>query len=86
MKRSLLFHALVVYNVRIGLEQCRYTASPQQNSVALDAKTDAEYDAENDVNTALWLAAGGILGTAGSCLLGSICTRWCLCLSAGSAR
>ena len=44
----------------------------QQNSVALAAKTDAEYDAEDDVNTALWLVAGGILGTAGSCLLGSV--------------
>ncbi len=44
----------------------------QQSSVALEAKTDAEYDAEDDVNTVLWLAAGGILGTAGSCLLGSI--------------
>lgn len=44
----------------------------QRNTVALDAKTDAEYDAEDDVNTTLWLAAGGILGTAGSCLLGTI--------------
>ena len=71
MKRGLLFHALVV--LMLGLVwymplQCL----AQQNSVALDAKTDAEYDAETDVNTALWLAAGGVLGTAGSCLLGSI--------------
>ena len=71
MKRGLLFHALVV--LMLGLIwhmplQCL----AQQNSVALDAKTDAEYDAEDDVNTALWLAAGGVLGTAGSCLLGSV--------------
>lgn len=44
----------------------------QAESVALIATRDAEYDAENDVNTALWLAAGGLLGTAGSCLLGSV--------------
>ncbi|MCY3740934.1 MAG: hypothetical protein OXH00_07930 [Candidatus Poribacteria bacterium] len=71
MKRSLLFHALVVLMLILSLHmplQCL----AQQSSVALDAKTDAEYDAEDDVNTTLWLAAGGILGTAGSFLLGSI--------------
>ena len=71
MKRGLPFYILVVLMCVLSLNmplQCL----AQQNSVALDAKTDAEFDAENDVNTALWLAAGGILGTAGSCLLGSV--------------
>ena len=71
MKRSLLFYTLIILMLGLGLNmplQCL----AQQNSVALDAKTDAEYDAEDDVNTTLWLVAGGILGTAGSCLLGSV--------------
>ncbi len=71
MKRGLLFRSLVV--LMLGMVwsmplQCL----AQQDSVALAAKTDAEYDAEDDVNTTLWLVAGGILGTAGSCLLGSV--------------
>ncbi len=44
----------------------------QENTLALKAKTDAEFDAEDDVNTAVWLAAGGILGVGGSCLLGAV--------------
>ena len=44
----------------------------QQDSVALEAKADAEYDAEDDVNAALWLSAGGVLGVAGTCLLGTV--------------
>ena len=71
MKRGLLFYILAVLMCALSLNmplQCL----AQQNSVALEAKTDAEYDAEDDVNTALWLVAGGILGTAGSCLLGSV--------------
>ena len=70
-KRGVLCYALVVMMLGVGLNipsQC----FAQQNSVPLEAKADAEYDAEDDVNTTLWLAAGGILGTAGSCLLGSI--------------
>ena len=71
MKRGVIFQLLAVLLFTLNLDllvQC----FAQQRSVALDAKTDAAYDAEDDVNTALWLAAGGILGTAGSCLLGSI--------------
>ena len=71
MKRGLLFHVLVASMLVLSLNlslQCL----AQQNSVALDAKVDAEFDAEDDVNTALWLGAGGILGTAGSCLLGAV--------------
>ena len=70
-KRGVLCHALVIMILGVGLNipsQC----FAQQNSVPLEAKADAEYDAEDDVNTTLWLAAGGILGAAGSCLLGSV--------------
>jgi len=34
------------------------------------AEAAAEQAAETDVNTSLWLAPGGILGGAGSCVLG----------------
>ena len=44
----------------------------QQNTVALTAKSDAEFDAEEDINTTLWLAAGGILGVAGNLALGVV--------------
>ncbi len=70
-KRRVLFYASVILMLGLGLNMPLHCLA-QQNSVALDAKTDAEYDAEDDVNTALWLVAGGILGTAGSCLLGTI--------------
>lgn len=71
MKRGLLFHTFVVLMLGLSLNvplQC----VAQQNSVALKAKADAEYDAEDDVNTALWLSAGGVLGVAGTCLLGAV--------------
>lgn len=71
MKRGLLFHILVVLMLGLSLNMSLRCLA-QQNTVALDAKSDAEYDAEDDVNTTLWLAAGGILGTAGSCLLGAV--------------
>ena len=72
MKKGLLFHALVVLVLGLVWSMPLQCLAQQQNSVALAAKTDAEYDAEDDVNTALWLVAGGILGTAGSFLLGSV--------------
>ena len=71
MKKGLLFYILAVLMCALSLNM-PLQGFAQQNSVALAAKTDAEYDAEDDVNTALWLVAGGILGTAGSCLLGSV--------------
>ena len=71
MKKGVIFQLLAVLMVALSVNM-PLRCFAQQNSVALDAKTDAEYDAEDDVNTALWLAAGGVLGTAGSCLLGSI--------------
>ncbi len=71
MKSDVIFRILAVLMVALSLNlplQC----FAQQKSVALKAKADAEYDAEDDVNTTLWLAAGGVLGTVGSCLLGTI--------------
>ena len=71
MKRGVIFYLSVVLMSVLSLNvplQC----FAQRNTVAFDAKTDAEYDAEDDVNTALWLAAGGVLGIAGNCLLGSL--------------
>ena len=71
MKRGSLFHSMAVLTAILSLNMSLQCLA-QQNSVALDAKTAAEYDAEDDVNTTLWLVTGGILGTAGSCLLGSL--------------
>ena len=71
MKRGLPFYIFVVLMCVLPLNMPAHCFA-QQNSVPLEAKADAEYDAEDDVNTTLWLAAGGILGTAGSCLLGTI--------------
>ncbi len=71
MKRGLLFHVLVILMLGLSLNMSLQCFA-QQDSVALKAKADAEYDAEDDVNTALWLSAGGILGVAGTCLLGAV--------------
>ena len=70
MKRGLLFHALVALTLGLSLNMSVLCLA-QQNSVALDAKSDAEYDAEDDVNTTLWIAAGGILGVVGNLPLGA---------------
>ncbi len=67
MQRGVIFQFLVVLMIALSV-QC----FAQQGSVALKAKADAEYDAEDDVNTALWLSAGGVLGVAGTCLLGAL--------------
>lgn len=71
MKRGVISQLLVVLMVAMNVSiplQCL----AQQDSVALKAKADAEYDAEDDVNTALWISAGGVLGVAGTCLLGAV--------------
>ena len=47
-------------------------AIAQQRTTVIDAKTAAEYDAEDDVNTSVWLAAGGILGVVGNLPLGAV--------------
>lgn len=44
----------------------------QQNRGVLNAKSDAEFDAEEDINTTVWLAAGGLLGVAGNLPLGVV--------------
>ena len=71
MKRRVIFQFLVVLMVALGVEM-PLRCFAQQDSVALKAKTDAEYDAEDDVNTVVWLSAGGILGIAGTCLLSAV--------------
>ena len=71
MKRGVIFQFLVVLMVALSVEM-PLRCFAQQDSVALKAKADAEYDAEDDVNTAVWLSAGGILGIAGTCLLGTV--------------
>jgi hypothetical protein len=71
MKRGLLFHTLVVLMLGLSLNMS-LRCFAQQNTVSLDAKSDAEYDAEDDVNTMLWLAAGGILGVVGNLPLGAV--------------
>ena len=71
MKRGLLFHILIV--LMLGLTfNFPLQAIAQQSTIFADAKTAAEYDAEDDVNTAIWLAAGGILGVAGNLPLGAV--------------
>ena len=71
MKRGIIFQILTVLMVVLSVEM-PLRCFGQQDSVALKAKADAEYDAEDDVNTALWLSAGGVLGVAGTCLLGTV--------------
>lgn len=69
MKRGLLFHVLIVLTLGLSLNLYCFA---QQNTVILGAKSDAEFDAEEDINTTLWLAAGGILGVAGNLPLGIV--------------
>ena len=71
MKRSLLFHALVALILGFNLNVPMYGFA-QQNTVILGAKSDAEFDAEEDINTTLWLATGGILGVVGNLPLGLV--------------
>lgn len=71
MKRGLLFHVLIVLTLGLSLNVPLYCFA-QQNRVILGAKSDAEFDAEEDINTTLWLAAGGILGVAGNLPLGIV--------------
>jgi len=71
MKRGLIFQLLAILTVVLSVN-IPLRCFAQQDSVALKAKADAEYDAEDDVNTAVWLSAGGILGVVGTCLLGAV--------------
>ena len=71
MKRGLLFHVLIVLMFGLSLN-FPMNCFAQQNWVVLNAKSDAEFDAEEDINTTVWLAAGGILGVAGNLPLGVV--------------
>ena len=61
MKRGLLFHILVV--LMSGLSLNFPLQAIAQHTTIADARTAAEYDAEDDVNTTVWLAAGGDFGS-----------------------
>ena len=71
MKKSLLCHVLLVLILGFSLNVPMYGFA-QQNTIILAAKSDAEFDAEEDINTTLWLAAGGILGVVGNLPLGAV--------------
>ena len=71
MKRGLLFYVLVVLMLGLSLNMSMRCLA-QQNTIILAAKSDAEFDAEEDINTTLWLAAGGILGVVGNLPLGAV--------------
>ena len=71
MERSLLFHVLIVLMLGLSLN-VPMPCFAQQNTVVLTAKSDAEFDAEEDINTTMWLATGGILGVVGNLPLGAI--------------
>lgn len=71
MKKGLLFRVLVVLMSGLSLS-FPLQAIAQQRTTVIDAKTAAEYDAEDDVNTAIWLAAGGVLGVVGNLPLGAV--------------
>ena len=71
MKRGLLFHILVVLMSGL-IFNFPLHAIAQQRTTFVDAKSAAEYDAEDDVNVTVWLAAGGILGVVGNLPLGAV--------------
>ena len=71
MKRGLLFHILVVLML-VLIFNFPMQVIAQQRATFTDARTAAEYDAEDDINTAVWLVAGGILGIAGNLPLGAV--------------
>ena len=71
MKRGLLLHILIVLMFGLSLN-VPMSCFAQQNTVILAAKSDAEFDAEEDINTTVWLVTGGILGVVGNLPLGAI--------------
>ena len=71
MKRGFLFHILIV--VMVGLSfSFPLQVIAQQSTIFVDARSAAEYDAEDNVNTTVWIVAGGILGIVGNLPLGAI--------------
>lgn len=71
MRKELLFGVLVVLMAMLSFN-FPMTAIAQQDTTFTEAKTAAEYDAEDDVNTSVWLAAAGILGVVGNLPLGAV--------------
>ncbi len=71
MRTELLFRVLVILMSILSFS-FPLQAIAQQDTTFVDAKTAAEYDAEDDVNTAIWLAAGGVLGVVGNLPLGAV--------------
>ena len=71
MKRELLFRISIVLMSILSFN-LPWHAIAQQRTTVIDAKTAAEYAAEDDVNTSVWLAAGGVLGVVGNLPLGAI--------------
>ncbi len=71
MRKGLLFGVFVILMSMLSFS-FPLQAIAQQRTTVIDAKTAAEYDAEDDVNTAIWLAAGGVLGVVGNLPLGAV--------------
>ena len=71
MNRGLLLHILIVLMFGLSLN-VSMSCFAQQNTIILAAKSDAEFDAEEVINTTLWLATGGILGVVGNLPLGIV--------------
>ena len=71
MKIGRLFYVSIVLMFGLSLNVLM-PCFAQQNTVILGAKSDAEFDAEEDINTTLWLATGGILGVVGNLPLGIV--------------
>ena len=71
MKIGRLFYVSIVLMFGLSLN-VSMPCFAQQNTVILGAKSDAEFDAEEDINTTLWLATGGILGVVGNLPLGIV--------------
>ena len=71
MKRGPLFQVWIVLILGLGLH-VSMPCFAQQHTIILAAKSDAEFDAEEDINTTVWLAAGGLLGVVGNLPLGLV--------------
>lgn len=71
MKIGRLFYVSIVLMFGLSLNISMHCFA-QQHTIILPAKADAEFDAEEDINTTLWLATGGILGVVGNLPLGIV--------------
>ena len=75
MKRGLLLYVSSVLTFGLSLN-VSMPCFAQQNTIILAAKSDAEFDAEEDINTTVWLATGGILGVVGNPSARCYCYWW----------